>query len=290
MTSNRPPQPPRHIARAAAAATPLRAAAVLAAAALLAAAAAPAPARAWTPKTQQTIAWEAARLAPPDLVRQLLKHRAAYLAGALQPFDDTDPARHRKSADGAGTLDRSVADAVAQAVAAIRAHRPFDEIVFRLGVAAHYTADANNPLAASTDDPEAGRYFIDFLRYAETAEPRFPLVFYGLRPGLDHDAAGITPLIAAALARGRALYPKIGYEYRQIDFASGIGLFDDRSTAFAVASVAWSHAVTDVALALRYIWIRAGGADERSGLPAAGGAQLLVLPRAGAPIRAAAGP
>jgi hypothetical protein len=252
------------------------------------AAAAPAPAHAWTPKTQETIAWEAAHLAPPDLARQLIKHRGAYFSGVLQPFDDADPARHRKSADGAGALDRSIEEAVGQAVGAIRGHRPFDEIVWRLGIVSHYTADANNPLAASNDDASAGRYFVDFLRYAETAEPRFPLVFYGVRPGLDRDP-DISALVAAALARGRTLYPKIGLEYRKIDFASGLGVFDDRSTAFGVASVAWSHAVTDVVQALRFVWIRAGGADQRSGLPATG-TQLLVLPRAAAPSRSAAGP
>ena len=61
-----------------------------------------APARAWTPRTQQTIAWEAARLAPPDLARQLVKRRGAYLAGVIEPFDDSDPERHRKHADGSG--------------------------------------------------------------------------------------------------------------------------------------------------------------------------------------------
>lgn len=248
------------------------------------------PAMAWTPRTQQSIAWEAARIGPPDLLRQILRHRDAYLAGTLAPFDDTDPARHRKWADGSGELDRSTEAAVAQAVEAIRGHRPFQDIVFRLGVVAHYVADANNPLASSNDDPQAGRYFVDFLRYAESAEPRFPLIFYGVQPDLDRGSAGLAPLVAAALERGRALYPKIGLEYRGIDFASGIGVFDDRSTAFAVASIAWSHAVTDVSLALRYVWIRAGGADQRAGLPAAGGTQLLVLPRAGAPPTAAAGP
>src|SRR5262245_17834155 len=79
----------------------------------------PARARAWTPRTQQTIAWEAARLAPPDLARQLIKRRAVYLAGVLEPFADSDPARHRKDPDGSGTLDGAVEDAVAQAVAAI---------------------------------------------------------------------------------------------------------------------------------------------------------------------------
>jgi hypothetical protein len=256
----------------------------VAALALLAAAA---PAGAWTPKTHETIAWEAARLAPPDLSRQLIKRRTAYLAGVIQPFDDSDPSRHRKDPDGGGSLDAALEDAVAQAVAAIRAHRPFDEIVFRMGIAAHFMADANNPLASSQADPEAGRYFVDFLRYAETAEPRFPLVFYGMRPGLER-APDVGELLADTLRRGRGLYPLIGLEYRKIDFASGIGRFDDRSTAFGVASIAFSHAVTDVALVLRYIWLRAGGGDERTGLPA-GGTRLLLLPRAGLPPPTEAG-
>jgi len=247
-----------------------------------------APARAWTPKTHQTIAWEAARLAPPDLARQLIKRRASYLAGVIQPFDDSDPSRHRKDPDGSGSLDAALEDAVAQAVAAIRAHHSFDDVVFRMGIVAHFMADANNPLASSNADPDAGRYFLDFLRYAETAEPRFPLIFYGIRPGLER-APDVADLLADTLRRGRALYPMIGLEYRKIDFASGIGRFDDRSTAFGVASVAFSHAVTDVALVLRYIWLRAGGGDERSGLLPAGGTRLLQLPRAGLPPASAAG-
>ena len=71
----------------------------------------------------------------------------------------------------------------------------------------------------------------------------------------------------------------IGREYRRIGFSSGIGRFDDRSTAFGVASIAFSHAVTDVTLALRYIWLTAGGIDDRANLPA-GGTRLTVLPRA----------
>lgn len=267
--------------------TTARRAAVLALLAAAGATAAAAPARAWTPRTQQTIAWEAARLAPPDLSRQLIKHHASYLAGVVQPFDDSDPARHRKDPDGSGTLDAALEDAIAQAVAAIRAHRSFDDIVLRMGVAAHFMADANNPLAGSNSDPEAGRYFIDFLRYAEGAAPRFPLIFYGLRPGLER-APDVAGLLAETLRRGRDLYPMIGLEYRKIDYASGIGRFDDRSTAFGVASLAFSHAVTDVALVLRYIWLRAGGGDERAGLPVAG-TRLLLLPRAGPPPPAAAG-
>src|SRR5215218_5523648 len=188
-------------------------------------------ATAWTPATQVTIAREAARLSPPDLARQIDKHR-----------------------------------------------RAFEEIVRRLGVVSHYVADANNPLAVSGDDAEEGRYFVDYLRYAETAERRFPLVFYGLQRGLA-GRRDLSPLIAAALRRGRGLYPMIGREYRRIGFTSGVGRFDDRSTAFGAASIAFSHAVTDVSLALRYIWLTAGGIDDRANLPA-GGTRLIVLPRA----------
>jgi hypothetical protein len=237
-----------------------------------------APAAAWTPHTQVTIAREAARLAPPDLARQIARHQKEYEAGALAPFDDGDPARHMKNEDGSGALDRTVLAEVDAAVAAIRGHQPFAEIVRRLGAVSHYLADANNPLATSATDAAEGRYFTDYLRYAETAEPRFPLLFYGIRPGLEA-RRDVAPLLAETFARGRALYPMVGREYRRIGYASGLGRFDDRSSAFGVASIAFSRAVSDVAVVLRYIWIKAGGGDERAHLPA-GGTRLLLLPRA----------
>jgi hypothetical protein len=236
------------------------------------------PAAAWTPVTQVTIAREAARLSPPDLARQIEKHRRAYEEGVNAPFADADPGRHMKNPDGAGQLDRAALDAVNAATAAIRNHQPFEEIVRKLGVVSHFVADANNPLAASGTDAEEGRYFADYLRYVQTAEPRFPLVFYGVEPGLEA-RRDLSSLLADALRRGRGLYPMIGLEYRRIGFGSGIGVFDDRSTAFGAGALAFSHAVTDVTLALRYIWITAGGIDDRAHLPAEG-TRLTVLPRA----------
>lgn len=237
----------------------------------------PVPAAAWTPATQRTIAREAARLAPPDLFRQIDKHRRAFEEGVDAPFADADPGRHAKNPDGSGQLDRVTLEAVEAAIQAIRGHRPFEEIVRRLGVVAHYVADANNPLATSAADSEEGRYFVDYLRYLETAEGRFPLVFYGVQPGLEA-RRDVSPVLTAALRRGRELYPMVGREYRRIAFGSGIGRFDDRSSAFGVGSLAFSHAVTDVTLVLRYVWITAGGVDDRTRLPA-GGTRLTVLPR-----------
>jgi hypothetical protein len=236
------------------------------------------PAAAWTPQTQLAIADEAAGLTPPDLARQLKKRKRVFEAGVLAPFSEPDPARHFKHPDGTGSLDRTLLEEVDRAIFAIRSHHPFDEVTRQLGTVAHFVADANNPLASSADDADMPRYFVDYLRYAESAMGRFPLVFYGLEPQTER-AGDLTPIVQQALQRGRALYPLIGEAYREIDYASGVGAFDDRSTAFGAASVSFSHAVTDIAQVLRYIWLRAGGVDQRPGLPTAG-TRLLLLPRA----------
>src|SRR6476469_2234524 len=87
-----------------------------------------APAAAWTPATQAAIAREAARLTPPDLARQITRHKAEYQAGVQAPFSDTDALRHMKNPDGEGGLDGVIAVEVEGAIAAIRTHQPFAEI------------------------------------------------------------------------------------------------------------------------------------------------------------------
>lgn len=236
------------------------------------------PARAsaaFTPRTQQRIAAEAARLAPPDLARQIERRREQFLAGVAEPFHDERSARH--TAAPGGVLDRIVVEEAHRAVAAIRDHRPFDEVVRQLGVVAHFVADANYPLNTAASDPREADFFADYARYVDSAEPRLPLVFYGLAPALDR-RPDVAPLMSLTLARGRRLYPLVGREYRRIGFVSGVGRFDDRSTAFGVASLSFSHAVTDVARVLRWIWLQSGGADPRTALPERGG-HLLRIPR-----------
>ncbi len=234
------------------------------------------PAAAWTPASQQTIASEAARLAPPDLYRQIVRHRVAFLQGVVDGFAERDPLAHAQHADGTGRLDQAITVAVDNAVRAITSHQPFQEIVYRLGIACHFLADANNPLNSAEDDPEERRYYADFLAYLESAEPRVRLVFYGFRA--EFDGGDLPALIAEGLERGRGLYPLVGREYRRVGFASGILAFDDQSTAFGIATLAHSHAVSDIAEALRYIWIEAGGIDTRSRIPVRG-RQVVQLPR-----------
>lgn len=235
----------------------------------------PSEAIAWTPEHHLTIAWEAARLAPRDLYRQILRNKEAFEAGVLAAPEDAACEK------GRGGFEKTAAAQAEGAVRAIRDHKPFAEIVQQLGRLTRCLAWANNPLSMGEEDAEEARYAADFARYAASAEPRFPLLFYGLRTSLDH-SKDLTPLLADTVKRGRAVYPRIGEEYRRIDFASGIGRFDDRSTAFGVASVSFSHSITDAALAMRFVWLRAGGADPRTSLPRDGN-KILQLSRAGRP-------
>jgi hypothetical protein len=170
-----------------------------------------------------------------------------------------------KNADGSGSLDGVIASEISSTIRAIEAHRPFAEVMQRLGRVSHYVADLNLPLNTANVDRDERRYFRDFLDYVETARPRFAVVFYGV--GSEWRNGGDVDLwTRRTLARGRKLYPSIGDEYRRIGMAPGNVAFDDRSTAFAVASLSYSHALSDVSRAFRYIWLTAGGGDPRATL------------------------
>lgn len=234
---------------------------------------------AWTPESQRAIAELAVRLAPPDLQRQLRRNRDAYRVGVEEPFRDPDPAKHFQLEDGSGRLAATASWAVEQATLSIRQLRPFNEIAYRLGVVSHYVADANFPLGVSRADPRQTAYADDFPRYLDSARPRFQVVFYGFRPGFAA-TGGVPRLVREAIGRSRGFYPHLGREYRRIGFGSGRLGFDDRSTAYGVGSLAFSHAVSDVGEVFRHVWLEAGGVDERPQLPARG-RRIFTLPQTG---------
>jgi hypothetical protein len=238
------------------------------------------PAAAWRPETQQAIALEAARLAPPDLARQIERRQRTFLSGVKEPLTDSAALLHLKNADGSGQLDATIAAEIAAAVSAIERLQPFDEVVRRLGRVSHFVADANLPLNAANTDREEKRYFRDYLDYVESARPRFAVVFYGVGDEWK-SARDIDSWTRRTLARGRKLYPSIGDEYRRIGMGAGAAAFDDRSTAFGVGSLSYSHAISDVVRAFRYIWLEAGGGDPRLRL-ASDPDRLLVIRPGGA--------
>ncbi|MEE2778770.1 MAG: hypothetical protein VYE73_18645 [Acidobacteriota bacterium] len=214
----------------------------------------------WSKESQVQIAWEAARLAPPDLYRQIVRHKLRYRDGLVDPFTNSETPFHEKNADGSGQLDEVIALEAERAIYYIRAHYPFADVVEQLGVLVHYLNDANNPLATSASDPGEARYHRDYVRYIRSAEPRFAAAFYGVDPQLDSLQA-VPDFVNRSIGRSRRLYPFIGKEYERVNGQSGIEAFDDRSTAFGVAAVSFSRALTDAVAMLRFVWLQAGGGD-----------------------------
>lgn len=235
-----------------------------------------APLAAWSPDGQIAIGRSAASIAPRDFWRQLERHEGEYLEGLIAPFRDRDPLAHQVNGDGTGTLVEVLRQEVERTISAIRDHHPFEQVAYRAGVVVHYVNDANNPLNCSSSDRSEGQYYADFLDYLDSTAPRTPILFYGLDAALER--GDLDGFIERVVERCRRAYPLVGSEYRRIAKLPGRRYFDDRSTAFGLASVARSRAVTDAALLLRYVWLQAGGADWRRP-PHAEEDRLLLLPK-----------
>ncbi len=236
-------------------------------------------ASAFTPALQEAIGREAMRLAPPDFFRQLEKHEQRFYQGVSSRFRDVDATRHYKNQDGTGQLDLVIEEEVARLVRMIEGHSTFADISYQAGVISYHVAAANNPLNTSTGDPEEERYYRDYAYYLDSAAPRLPVIFYGLDQTLER--GDVSAFVGRTLERGRLLYPMVGAEYRRIGKLPGRQYFDDKSTAFGTAAVAYSRAISDTALLLRWAWLRAGGRDHRNTPDASDGRLLMVARETG---------
>ena len=219
----------------------------------------PIPLSAWSRQSEVDIAWEAARLAPADLYRQIVRHKTAYRDGLVAGYDRTEADRFDRS--GAEALAAVITAEAAGAVRSIETHQPFRDVVRRLGLLVHQVIEANNPLATSSGTPLGPIHTADFSRYMDSTSPRLPALFYGLDTALN-GPDDVPAFVGRATRRSSRLHRYIGQEYERIGGGSGTELFDDRSTAFGIAAVSFSRAMTDVAVMLRYVWLEAGGADS----------------------------
>jgi hypothetical protein len=193
------------------------------------------------------IAADALRLAPPALGRQLARHRADLEKGARE----TVPATPSEAA-------RRLADDAEAAIAMVNGHKSFRKIARTMGRIAGTMGVLNDPLWGSPGAAPGGDGD-KFAAYFREKMNRFPLVFNGY-DGFDlaaGDYTGFTGEIRSRYDRDRerlhlAYHPADGGPVRAGDF-------DDRSVPFAIASLCYSHAVTDTAHVWIRIWKRVNG-------------------------------
>lgn len=218
----------------------------------------PLTAHAWTPASEERIARKSAALAPPDLRLLLDRFEGDYKEGLRRAQSEEGTGHRYLFASRQGALRQRIERETTGAIAAIRKGEPMADVVARLGVIVHLVGDANNPFHVANHDARLASSQADFERYFERRLLKFPTVFYGLDRRFR-----LGPYLDATLARSARFYPLLGEEYFRSGSRRTSESFDDRSTAFGVASISYSRAVSDVVNIYYYIWKEAGG-DVRS--------------------------
>jgi len=217
------------------------------------------PLLAWTRASDQLIANKAAELGPADLRIVLDRFAREFQHGLEKAEADEGSAEHHYFVlSRSGHLRERINQETDAIVKLLRTRRPMPLVAERLGMLSHLIADANNPFHLANDDTRLDIAHDDFEQYFERRMASFPTVFYGLDPQFEPAS-----YFDKTFARTRKLYPLMGEEYFRDGEARTSADFDDRSTAFGVASVCYSHAVTDLVNLYYYVWKEAGG-DVRS--------------------------
>lgn len=211
----------------------------------------------WTRAGDERIAKKAAQLAPADLRVMIQRFDLEYKQGQSRAQSDEGAQSHRNYTKGANLRAR-IEHETNTAVAMLRSGKPMSSVVQQLGFLSHFVADANNPFHMLNDDPRLDSSEADFEQYFDRRLAKFPTVFYGLEPNFR-----LGSYLDRTIARTSRFYPLMREEYFRYGQRRTSAEFDDRSTAFGVASVCYSRAVTDVVNLYYYIWRQAGG-DVRS--------------------------
>lgn len=219
----------------------------------------PHQATAWTRLSDERIAKKGAALAPPDLRMLIERFETDYKQGlARAQADEGTDSHHYFVTSREGRLRERIERETRGAVDAIRKGDPMNVVVERLGGLVHLVADANNPFHVAKSDPRLAASKSDYEQYFERRLTKFPTVFYGLDPQFR-----LNSYLDRTFARSAKFYPLVASEYFRDGERRTSAAFDDRSTAFGVASISYSRAVTDVVNLYYFIWKEAGG-DVRS--------------------------
>ena len=199
-------------------------------------------------------------LAPPDLRIVLTHYAPSYKAGiARAQSEEGAETHHYFVLSRSGKLRERIQAETTKTIAMLRKRESMAQVVEHLGILAHLVADANNPFHVSHENPRLDLSHDDFEQYFERRMAKFPTVFYGL-----DEMPNVSTIVDRAVNRTEHFYPLMSSEYFSDDGERRTSAdFDDHSTAFGVASVCYSHAVTDLVNLYYYIWREAGG-DVRS--------------------------
>jgi hypothetical protein len=206
-----------------------------------------------TPDLDPEVGRRALPWLPPDLARQIVKHKNDFARGAAAAASWPREYHHPGGPDG---LEPTIVAQCQRIVQALRSQAPFSEVVAGLGTLAHLTLDLNAPFVAHEGDA----YAQAFAAYQRSAAPRVPLVFYTQdRLLLSASPVAIEPYLASRRGNAEMLAPLIRYDLDRVGGPGRWPRLDDRSTSFGAASLAINHASSVFANLASWVWKQSGG-------------------------------
>jgi len=213
---------------------------------------------AWTSKTYQLIVVKSVELMPASFRNIMKQHQEEILSGVLRPDSDGESVHQYNVTSKSGFLQDKLISLSQQIPVEIHDHHPFREIAVDFGRVAHYIADLNDPLILSDEDKKESTYREDFAVYAEKSIPKFPWIFDGHVNSLleKSDFQDYFYSIASDTVQK---YARIGEAYYPDGVLVSSDTFDDRSHPFGIASLSYSHSISDTVQLWFYIWRKAHG-------------------------------
>jgi hypothetical protein len=187
----------------------------------------------------------------PDSLRQVLERRETFLLRGFR-----DPAR---PAD-LGAARRELEGALAEQRLMLAGFPHFDDIVASFGRIARAVCELN-ALRRHCPGEQAAAWFDDYEPYMERKSALFVPVFYDYSPLLFTER-DLPAYVESMEARNRDYAARVMDVYRQ---GGSSRTFDDRSPAFGLAALHYSHTITDVANVWLYCWREANG--DLGGVP-----------------------
>lgn len=223
------------------------------------------PCAAFSDKVHQDVAEQAGRLMPASLRGILSKELPALRAGASAPLPVNEDGLFLYPDGTYGTLDQTVERQARRVLDLLQQRAPMESVVREMGVLSRAVALASDPVHVVPHDARTADWSAEFERFLEARQPRFKVAFFGYgSPELDR--GDVPGFVRSCAERSRRCGPLLGQMFVKEDgtIAKGSG-FDDKHPVFGIASLAYTHAITDTARAWLYVWIRANG--DTTGVP-----------------------
>jgi hypothetical protein len=212
----------------------------------------------WTPKTYQLIVVKSVELMPVSFKNIMLQHQEEILSGAIRPDDQGEQAHRYNVATKSGFLRDRMEDLMNTLPKKIHDHTSFRLLAADFGRLAHYMADLNDPLVLSDADNREAQYRADFAIYAEKNVDKFPWIFDGhVDPLLEK--SDFEDYFYAIAFHTEERYPRIGEAYFPNGVLISSDTFDYRSHPFGIASLSYSHSISNTVQVWFYIWRKAHG-------------------------------